>query len=210
MTEWLAAGGQGEKTEQELDRWEAHDYLVNTGLSQYITADNFALRFAVKELAKDNSAPTEGSKARLQRLGRFLVGAPRAANEFFWQGRARALRGRSDSDHGGDRKTRKSTMSVVVFLGRHRIYDGAWTEAVVALSSGEAEFYALVKLVVTLIWIKNMLIFRGVEPDEVVAESDSSAARGMASRLGLGRKAKHIDVQMLYICLLYTSDAADE
>ena len=69
----------------------------------------------------------------------------------------------------------------------------------VALSSAEAEFYALVKLVVTLVWLKNVREFWGDAPEENITESDSSAARGMALRLVLGRKAKHIDVQLLYV-----------
>ena len=47
-------------------------------------------------------------------------------------------------------------------------------------------------------WLKSLASFRGIACTLRVL-SDSSAARGMAGRLGLGRKAKHIAVQMLFI-----------
>ena len=71
------------------------------------------------------------------------------------------------------------------------------TQTVVALSSGEAEFYAIVKGVVVGLFIKNFIKFFE-EPPELELRSDSAAARGMISRLGIGRKAKHIDTQFLF------------
>ena len=62
-----------------------------------------------------------------------------------------------------------------------------------ALSSGEAEFYALGRLVAGLLFLKWLGGKLGTEL-RVKARSDSSAARGMAGRTGSGA-VKHLEVR---------------
>ena len=71
------------------------------------------------------------------------------------------------------------------------------TQGSKALSSGEAEFYAEIKGVAESLGMKSLLADLGVT---VTAEviTDSSAALGTASRIGIG-KIKHLDVGWLWI-----------
>eukprot|EP00959_Pyramimonas_sp_CCMP1952_P445729 9332169-Pyramimonas_sp.AAC.1 len=48
-----------------------------------------------------------------------------------------------DSDHAGCLGTRKSTNGGVQFHGRHCIRSYSSTQTVLALSSGESEFYSI-------------------------------------------------------------------
>ena len=71
------------------------------------------------------------------------------------------------------------------------------TQAVVALSSGEAELYALVKA------SSEGLGFQSIARDlgwsmPIRVHIDSSAAKSASSRLGLG-KLRHVDVKHLWI-----------
>ena len=50
-----------------------------------------------------------------------------------------------DTDYAGCKKTRKSTSGGVAMLGTHLIKGWSVTQAVIALSSGEAEYYGIVK-----------------------------------------------------------------
>ena len=103
----------------------------------------------------------------------------------------------TDADYAGDLEERTSTTCVVPRRGRHVIAPHVGTQSVQALSSGEAEFYAMVKGIVIGLFVKNFVKFFEAPP-QITILSDSSAARGMISRLGVGRKAKHIDTQFLF------------
>jgi len=57
---------------------------------------------------------------------------------------------------------------------------------------------AITKGCVELIYIQNLLKQQGVEL-ELIIETDASAAKAALSRLGCGKRMKHIDVQELWI-----------
>ena len=77
------------------------------------------------------------------------------------------------------------------------------TKAVVTLSSGEAEFGAQVKGSVEIVFIGNIMKFWRLA-HELVIRSDSSAARAMANRLGVGKRTKHLEVQWLWLQLYHS------
>ena len=82
-------------------------------------------------------------------------------------------------------------------LGRHLIKRWAKSQAVIALSSGEAELYAAVKASCESIGLQSNLndfdIFTKIE-----AAIDATAALGVIKRIGLG-KMRHIQVQQLWV-----------
>ena len=51
----------------------------------------------------------------------------------------------TDTDFAGSKASRKSTSGGLVQLGTHAVKSWSSTEAVVALSSGEAEYYGIVR-----------------------------------------------------------------
>ena len=71
------------------------------------------------------------------------------------------------------------------------------TQAIVALSSGEAEYYGIVKGASVGIGLRSMLRDFGLEVS-IRVNTDASAAKGMANRKGLG-KVRHIEVNQLWI-----------
>ena len=73
----------------------------------------------------------------------------------------------------------------LVFRGRHYLDGWCSGQQLVALSSGEAEFYALGKLVAALLFVKWLASEMGNEL-KAIARSDSSAARGVSLRTGSG------------------------
>ena len=68
---------------------------------------------------------------------------------------------------------------------------------VIALSSGEAEYYGMVKGASNALGLQSMLHDIGVSAG-VVLSTDSSAAKGIASRRGLG-KVRHIELSQLWL-----------
>ena len=89
--------------------------------------------------------PTKSELKQFKRACRHLLGHGRVAQRFKWQELPGYLEVFSDSDHAGCLRTRKSISSSMAFLGAHMLRHTSTTQGVVALSSGESEFYASVK-----------------------------------------------------------------
>ena len=82
-------------------------------------------------------------------------------------------------------------------LGSHCLSTVCKTQSVIALSSGESEFYALGSAAQRGLGLKSTLADLGIYVSLVVY-SDSSAAKGTSGRVGLG-KAKHICTAYLWL-----------
>ena len=82
-------------------------------------------------------------------------------------------------------------------LGKHLIKSWSSTQASVSLSSGEAEFYGVVKAGGITLGYQALLRDVGVELP-VRVWTDSTATIGICGRQGLG-KLRHIDTQCLWI-----------
>ena len=103
----------------------------------------------------------------------------------------------ADSDFAGCIKTRQSTSGGVIKIGGHCIKSWSSTQSVIALSSGEAEHYSLVKTASQSIGIKNMLFDVGINVG-VNVHTDSSTAKSIALRKGVG-KVRHIETNQLWL-----------
>ena len=108
---------------------------------------------------------------------------------FRWQDEVKFSHLATDSDWGGDRRDRKSISGGVWMLGSHCIKTWCATQGAYALSSAEAEFYAMIEAVTRakgLLSLAAEMGFRGLS-NVVHLGTDSSAAKSFVSRRGLGR-----------------------
>merc|ERR1711895_351289 len=131
--------------EKELSPRDATAYMACVARGNYLTQDRTDIQYAVKELSRNMSRPTEGDGVALKRFGRYLVGKTRMKVLFKYQEEVKKIHVWVDTDYAGCRKTRKSTSGGVLMLGEHLIKGWSVTQAVIALSSGEAEYYGIVK-----------------------------------------------------------------
>eukprot|EP00438_Fugacium_kawagutii_P000480 Skav216940 [mRNA] locus=scaffold3396:50058:57739:+ [translate_table: standard] len=181
----------------QLSAEETTKFRSLTMRAAYLSTDRADISEAVKSLARHMQKPTEYSWGKLKRLGRYLAGHPRVVQEFKQQRKFSTVRVYCDSDHAGDLKTRKSTTGIVCMLGMHTVKHSSTLQSTVSLSSGESEFYALVKAGAAGLGLKAMLEEWKV-PVELILYSDSSAARGIISRKGLGR-TRHVQTRFLWV-----------
>ncbi len=134
--------------------------------------------------------------AALKRLGPYLVKAKRVV--YRYAGQTRSYRGvYVDADWAGCPRTRRSTTGGALVLGSHLIKSWSSTQADVALSSGEAEYYGTVKAGGTGLGYQSLLRDLGVDLKTRVW-TDSTATIGICGRDGLG-KLRHIDTQCLWL-----------
>ena len=143
------------------------------------------------------ATPTRKDAVKLKRLIRYLVGARRRAILYKWQDPPDMLQGFTDSDWAGCTKTRRSTSGGVLLHGHHLVHHWSSTQAVVALSSMEAELNAIVKGVAEIIGLKNILAECGRGMRAIIC-TDSSAANGAVHRQGCG-KVKHLECRQLWV-----------
>ena len=84
-------------------------------------------------------------------------------------------------------------------LGKHCIKTWSSTQGAVALSSAEAEFYAMIEAVIRGKGILNIMKEIGfVITERIQLFTDSSAAKSFVSRTGLGRM-KHLEIRDLWL-----------
>ena len=117
---------------------------------------------------------------KLQRMARYLVGAETVVWRFRGGGAMMVdIDVRVDSDWVGNRKDRKSTSGGVTCVGGQVVKTSASSQGSVAMSSGEAEYYALIKGAAEGLGLQAVMAYLGWEP-RVKLWSYPSAARGMA------------------------------
>ena len=141
--------------------------------------------------------PCQGDWAALKRIGRYLKGAPRLVQHFRWQKMPEAVAVFTDSDWAGCRATCRSTSGGITRFGAHTLKSWSSTQATVALSSAEAELYALTKGAAQALGFITLMADMGVKVRATV-HTDASAAIGIARRAGLG-KLRHLNVRYLWL-----------
>ena len=101
----------------------------------------------------------------------------------------------TDTDWAGCPRTRKSTSGGCLMVGRHLIKAWSAMQASLALSSGEAEYYGVVRGVGIGMGLQSLYRDVGlILPLRVW--TDSTAAIGTAGRQGLG-KLRHLECHSL-------------
>lgn len=102
-----------------------------------------------------------------------------------------------DSDWAG-KKTRKSTTSVMVFLNSIPIISICRSQQTIALSSCEAEVFAMTAGGAEGKFLKNIWEFLSTESTDHELRSDSSSGRQWLQRSGVGR-LKHYETRLLWM-----------
>ena len=198
----------GEKSKPSVDfgtllgRDEHILYRSATMRLCYLALDRPDLQFSSKELARWMQRPTVGDFEGLKRAARYLVRHRRLVQEFVRQfEEPQHLVVFTDSNHAGCLRTRKSTSSFKIMYGQHLLRSASSTQAVISLSSGESEFYSLVKGVAAGLGAVAMLRDLGVKltgDATVEVKVDATAGRGVAMRRGAGR-IRHIATPTLWV-----------
>ena len=123
---------------------------------------------------------------KLSNESRFILGAGRCIWTLVRQATLAVIRGYSDTDRAGCLRTRRSMSCTVLFHGKHFIGASSTTQNVVALSSGESEFYGFVKTCSRLLGLRALALDFGLTL-AAQAYVDSTACKGVASRRGVGK-----------------------
>ena len=144
--------------------------------------------------------PTKGSWRAVKKVARYLIGRRNVVWNYEWQNEVTQCYVASDSDWGGSLRDRKSTSGGAWMLGSHCMKTWSATQGPWALSSGEAELYAMVEAVTRakgLVSLSHELGFEGLQ-SVIQLGTDSSAAKSFVYKRGLGRM-RHVEIRDLWL-----------
>ncbi|XP_070028935.1 secreted RxLR effector protein 161-like [Nicotiana sylvestris] len=156
------------------------------------------IMFTVCKCARFQSASKESHLTAVKRIIQYLIGT---ASHGLWYPRSNSfkLEGFSDVDHAGDKEERKSTSCICQLLGNSLISWNSKKQALVALSTTEAEYIAIGQCCALLLWMSHQLgdyelLFK---PIQILC--DNSSAICLSKNHVHHSKAKHIDIKHHFI-----------
>ena len=109
------------------------------------------------------SAPTAGDVKKIVRLGRYLVGKPRAVALYLWQA-ARAVQNVfTDANWAGCNASRKSTSGGAMLPGSHVVRTWPNTQNTIAQSSADSELLAIVRAAIEALGMISLAADPGID-----------------------------------------------
>jgi len=192
-----------EDDDEPLDEEYAKRFRSNACTLLYCSHDMADVQHAMRAVLTDLRTPNAQSWKRLVRLTKYMMCVSGGGVWIPREGDPTHLKGKSDSDWAGDKRSRKSVHCTIVMCGGALLYSSVTGQAIHAQSSGEAEFYGVVSCISTCIGILGSMQFIGF-PLKLDVYTDSSAARGILARQGTG-KVRHLEVKSLWVQQLVKS-----
>ncbi|KAG6436667.1 hypothetical protein SASPL_101569 [Salvia splendens] len=169
------------------------------GSLRYLTCTRPDILYGVGLISRYMETPSQSHLNAAKRILRYIKGT---LNEgiLYPSNQEVKLVGYSDSDWGRDLDERKSTTGYCFYIG-----DGVFTwsskkQAIVTLSTCEAEYVAASSTVCHCIWLRNLLTFLGFAqqgPTEI--HVDNKYAIALAKNPVFHERSKHIDTRYHFI-----------
>ena len=196
----------------------ATTFRTCVGILLYLAADLPHCQHVVRHLSTYSTQPTVKSMNVLKHLVSYLAGHDDLCVSLKGKGRSCGvyhsynnidpgecvLEIFTDSDWASDRRTRRSVSCVTVFAGGCSLYSASRTQKLVSLSSAEAEVYACSSGTSDALLLARLLIWMFGKRVVIHAYTDSSAAKGILQRQGVGR-LRHLSCRVLWMQQLVAS-----
>eukprot|EP00961_Rhodomonas_salina_P213464 2883073-Rhodomonas_salina.2 len=160
------------------------------------------LAFSVNQCSRFMSNPGPLHMAAASQILWHLAGTAHHGITYKVQPKSREnlLWGFADADHAGDPDTRKSVTGYVTMLCCAAISWASNLQAVVALSSSEAEFYAASASGCNISYFRNILVQLGLEQKQpTIVFEDNWECIHLSCNAVLHHKSKHINVRVYHL-----------
>ena len=158
---------------------------------------------AVSTHASYSNSPSKQDWKRIMQTMRYLkstVGAGLQYGGAIDDSKRNLLEVYVDSDHAGDKETRRSRTGYIVMLNGGPISWQSKLQSAVALSSTEAEYYALTDAVQEAIWIRQLMEEIGFKiEDPTPVYEDNKGAKDLANNPMYHKRTRHIDIKYHFV-----------
>jgi hypothetical protein len=189
---------EDEADDEELDPTARTRYRSVVARANFLAQDRPDIRYSVKELCREMACPRMRSWKALKKLCRYLKGKPRLIQRVPVGAQDTGfLEVYVDSDWAGCSRTRKSTSGGCMMWNGICLKAWSTTQTTIAMSSGEAEYYAAVRGGAEGLAFQSMCLDVGCSV-VVRVHTDSTACKGVCNRRGIGR-IRHMDVALLWL-----------
>ena len=193
----------------ELEAQEACEFRSCIGILLYLAPDLPHAQHTIRHLSSAMSKPTRRQKDILRHLVSYLhaskdlclslqfAGDTTGLHHVYENDSKAYLEVFSDADWAANKQTRRSISSSCILFGSCLLHSSSRTQKLVSLSSGESETYAASSAACDGVLLQRLLEFCIDKPVCTVHYLDSSAARGILQRQGVGR-VRHMSCRILW------------
>jgi hypothetical protein len=179
---------------------DATEYRQMIGCLMYLLATRPDLTFSVCLIARYMDRPTELHLAAAKRVLRYLKGTIGFGVLYKKENDGVKLQGWTDSDYAGDLDDRKSTSGYVFTYGSGPISWSSKKQAIVTLSTTEAEFVAAASCACQAIWLRRILDqISNSQSNGIVIWCDNSSSVKLSRNPVMHGRCKHIDVRFHFL-----------
>ena len=195
----------------EISPEQAKAFRTCVGVLLYLAADLPHCQHVVRHLATYSAQPTLRSMLVLKHLVVYLAAHEDVCISLKFKGRSdgmfhqydlppgeSAMEVYTDSDWASDKDKRRSVSCVVIFWPGMMLYSASRTQTLVSLSSSEAELYACSSGVSDSVLLSRLIAWMTDCKVTTYLYTDSSGARGMIQRQGVGR-VRHLSCRVLWL-----------
>ena len=176
---------------------EHKQYRTIVGKLMFLANERPDIPYCAKECARGVQSPSARDMQRAKRICRYLMGTREWTLKLEPDREIDTLQMMVDSDWATDKVERRSTSAGVAQLGGCTMLTYSRTQGSLALSSAEAEGYALGSGACEGLFICTVAKELSVDL-KLVVYSDSTATISQHSKMGLGRM-KHVELRFLFV-----------
>ena len=201
-----------EDATEDLSGDVASIFRTCVGILMYLANDVPHCQYVIRHLSTYSSKPTQKSLTVLKHLVAYLASHSEISVSLKWNGRNsgiyhgypdisqcdNVLEVFTDSDWASDRQSRRSVSCCVIFYGGCLLFSASRTQKIISLSSAEAEVYASSSGCSDAILLSRMLAWLTGRRTIIYAYTDSSGAKGILQRQGVGR-LRHLSCRILWL-----------
>ena len=153
---------------------------------------------AVNQVAQFVQKPEALHWEAVKRIFAYLVKTPHHGLCYGKDGETQ-LNGYTDADFAGDLTTRKSTTGFVFMFNGGPVSWASRRQRSIALSTTDAEFFAVSEGAREAIWLKRLLQEIGIKVNKVPIRCDNKCAIQLVYNPENHQRTKHIDVKYFYV-----------
>ena len=157
------------------------------------------IAYAVSNLARFSSNPTENHWKALKRVLRYLRGTVNFGILYSPNSSPECI-GFSDADWAGDTNDRKSTSGYLFILSGGAVTWKSKKQSCVALSTAEAEYIALSSAAQESVWLRQLTSDLGSPPKaQMTLFEDNQSAIAMSKNPQFHGRTKHVEIKHHFI-----------
>jgi len=160
------------------------------------------IAYSISVLSRFAHNPNTAHWNALKRVFRYIRGTTDVVIRYGGRPESLGLQGSSDSDWGGDNESRRSTSGYVFQLANGPVSWRSKRQAIVALSSTEAEYIALTEATKEAIWMRSLLTEMQLDDNEskvVLINMDNQGAMALTRNPQFHQRTKHIDIRYHFV-----------